>query len=98
MGKEIYFHKEKVECDFVLRDGYDISRVIQVSVSLNDPKTKKREINGLIEAMQAYKLDRGLIITEDEYGTETVISEQKSYEIEIIPCWRWLLTADQNRK
>src|SRR3990167_2700750 len=46
--KEVFFHKEKYECDFVIRDGYPISSAIQVCTSLQNSETKQREINGLI--------------------------------------------------
>ncbi|WP_243684800.1 ATP-binding protein [Methanosarcina barkeri] len=64
--KELYYHSEKKECDFVLREGMRIKEAIQVSVDLNSPETRKREIEGLIEAMTTYKLDSGLILTFEE--------------------------------
>ena len=90
--KEVFFHKEKYECDFVIRDGYPISSAIQVCTSLQNSETKQREINGLIEAMITYNLNRGMIITEDEMGTEKIKHDGKIYSIEIVPCWQWLLT------
>jgi hypothetical protein len=90
-NKELYFHKDKQECDFLVRDGYDISEAIQVCVSLKDEKTKKREIGGLIEAMVAYKLKAGLIITEGESFTESIEYDGKHYSITTKPCWEWLL-------
>lgn len=93
-GLEIYFHKEKKECDFVIRDGYKISQAIQVTVSLADPKTKTREISGLLEALTMHDLSEGIIITEDEEGTETCEVGDKRYFIQIIPCWKWLLASE----
>jgi len=89
--KDIYFHKEKQECDFVIRDGYQISEAIQVCLSLKNDKTRQREINGLLEAMVTYQLKQGLIITEDEFATEYIEHEGHTYQINIIPCWEWLL-------
>lgn len=86
-------HKEKQECHFVVCDGYDISEVIQVCVSLTDEKTKKREINGLIEAIAVYQLKTGLIITEDELFDEMLESNGQSYQITAKPCWKWLLES-----
>lgn len=91
LNKEVYFHKDKQECDFLIRDGYHIQEAIQVSVSLRDSKTKKREINGLLEAMVTYNLTEGLIITEDESSTETLHHNDKNYTITIKPAWQWLL-------
>jgi predicted AAA+ superfamily ATPase len=85
--KETYYHLEKKECDFVLREGLRISEAIQVSLDLSSPETYKREIEGLIEAMTAYKLDEGLILTLEE---EKVL-DFKGKKIIIKPVWKWLL-------
>jgi len=90
-NKDIYFHKSSKECDFLVREGYDISLAIQVSVSIKNNETREREINGLLEAMEMYHLDQGLIITEDESETFIESYKSKSYKIIAIPCWQWLL-------
>jgi hypothetical protein len=86
-GKEIYYHKEKFECDFLVKEGLDIDQVIQVTKSLNDEEAKKREFKGLLEAIKKYNLKEGLILTEDEEGVE-IVDELK---VKIIPIWKWLL-------
>jgi predicted AAA+ superfamily ATPase len=90
-GKEIYFHKQKQECDFLVKEHLHISQAIQVSKTLKDPETKQREFQGLLEAMNAYNLSQGLILTFDEEGTETVQQEGKQFQITILPIWKWLL-------
>ena len=94
-NQEIYFHKEKKECDFLLRSKSDIGEAIQVCVSLKDPQVKKREMGGLLEALTIYQLNRGVIITEDEMSIESIQYDGKHYEIEIIPCWQWLLDKEK---
>lgn len=89
--QEIYFHKDKYECDFIIRDGINITKAIQVTRSLND--NKKREMNGLLEALQTYKLKEGLILTLD---CEDKIVEDKK-KIIIKPVWKWLLEQKQRR-
>lgn len=86
-GKDIYFHKEQKECDFVVRKNNQITHALQVTVSLFHEDVKKREIEGLVEAMKAYDLKEGLIITENE---ESLV-EIDTYKITIIPLWKWLL-------
>lgn len=86
-GKEIYYHKEKKECDFVIKKGLEIIEVIQVTKTLDDVNTKKREIEGLIDACKTYKLKKGLILTQDEEGEETT----DGIKIKIIPIYKWLL-------
>ena len=90
--KDIYFHQEKHECDFVIRDGYLIAEAIQVCTSLKEDKTRQREMNGLLEAMVTYNLKQGLIITENECATEFVEHNGVTYQINIVPCWQWLLS------
>lgn len=89
-GKNIYYHKQKQECDFVLREKNKIVNAIQVSWSLYEEKTRKREINGLIEAMNLYNLKSGLILTENE--EETIRAD--SLVIHIRPVWQWLLDEE----
>jgi len=86
-GYEVYYHKKKKECNFVIKENLDITKAIQVTKSLNDKNTKKREIEGLLDAMKIYKLKEGLILTQDEEGEE-IIEKKK---ILIKPIWKWLL-------
>ena len=88
-GKEIYFHKDKKECDFLIREENKITQAIQVTTSLSNPKVKDREVSGLLEAMQAHNLTTGLILTENDQTTLTV----DNYKIDIIPIWKWLLQS-----
>lgn len=86
-GYEVYFHKERKECDFVVREKNRIVQAIQVATRLTDEKVKNREVDGLTEAMNSYGLREGLIITENEQ--ETLETEQ--HRIRIVPLWKWLL-------
>lgn len=88
-GKEIYFHKGQKECAFILREGNRIAEAIQVALHLSDEAVKQREINGLMEAMTTYNLQKGVIITESEEDT----MEIDGFEISIIPVWKWLLRS-----
>lgn len=84
--KEIYYHKDNYECDFIVKDGLDITAAVQVTLTLKNESTRKRELRGLIEAMKTYNLDAGLIITENE--KETIIIDDKT--IIIKPIYEWL--------
>ncbi|HZX45378.1 MAG TPA: ATP-binding protein [Candidatus Nanoarchaeia archaeon] len=86
-GKEIFYHRDKYECDFIMRDGPRISQAIQVCYSLE----ADREVNGLLEAMEKYRLREGLILTDD---TEKEISSG-SKKIIVKPVWKWLLEDEQ---
>lgn len=91
-GHSIYYHKGKKECDFVLKNATKITNAIQVTISLNEHKTKEREIEGLMDAMQEYQLGSGVIVTSDTLAEEIVTRENISYKIHIVPIWLWLLS------
>jgi hypothetical protein len=83
---EIFYHREKKECDFVIKEGLNITSAIQVCYELTD-ENKKREVEGLIEACKIHSLSNGLLLTydqEDEFDVEGV-------KISVKPVWRWLL-------
>jgi predicted AAA+ superfamily ATPase len=85
--KEIYFHKDRKECDFIIREGNQIIQAIQVTTNFSDEEVRNREIEGLIEAMSAYSLRKGIILTENEQDT----IEMNGFLILVIPIWSWLL-------
>ena len=85
--KDIYYFKKEKECDFLIFKDRKVQEAIQVTVSLENQETYKREIDGLINAMKEYNLKNGTIITRNE---------RKSLEIDgmvinVIPIWQWLL-------
>jgi predicted AAA+ superfamily ATPase len=86
-GNEIYFNKGKRECDFLVRKDGHITEAIQVTRDLT--RSKSREIEGLMEALEAHSLDQGLILTYDEEGE----MEIEGKRIVIKPVWRWLLES-----
>lgn len=87
-GYDLFYHSNKRECDFIVRQKARITQAYQVTVSVSDAKTRKREISGLQEAMSAYSLSEGYIITIDEKETIQVAEGI----IHIVPAWEWMLT------
>lgn len=85
--KEIYFHKDKKECDFIIRESNQVIQAIQVTTTFSNEEVRNREIEGLVEAMGLYKLKEGLILTENEQE----VIEMNGFLIKIIPIWKWLL-------
>ncbi len=84
--KEVFFHKETSECDFLVREGRKIVQAIQVTTSLQDDTVKKRELKGLLEALDSYNLAAGFIVTEAE--KETI--ELNGKKIVVVPLYEWL--------
>lgn len=85
-GGTLYFHKDKQECDFIVHRGSRISEAIQVCFDLNN-SNKKREINGLLEAMNYYQLDHGIIVTQNQ--KESFIKDGK--QINVLPAYEFLM-------
>ncbi len=83
-GYELSYYKGKHECDFVAHDKLNHT-YLPIQVTL-DP-ARERELNGLVEAMKNLKVERGVIITEDQEKT----IEMEGRVIEAIPLWKWLL-------
>lgn len=84
-GEEVYYFQEKGECDFLTRDN-KIKKAIQVCYELTN-KNKEREINGLVEACEKFKLKEGLILTYDD-EKEFKIGKIK---VKVMPVWKWIL-------
>ncbi len=61
-NKNIYFHQNGGECDFIIKEGISITNAFQVCYNLNE-QNKEREIKGLLSAMEKFKLPEGHIIT-----------------------------------
>jgi hypothetical protein len=87
-GKEVYYHAGKYECDFLVREGLDITCAIQVVYQL-DETNQEREYRGLQEAIQTYHIKRGLLITNHADGSFKMEVEG----VEQITIWEWLLTV-----
>jgi len=90
---QIFFHKQKYECDFIIKTELKISSAIQVTFSLEDAETKAREIKGLLEALETYELTTGTILTYDEEYTEKIIINAIERTIFVVPVWKYLLQS-----
>ena len=84
----IFYYQGKGECDFVVQRGIEIHRLIQVTWDMSDDDTRRREIDGLLEARQATGCDDLTIITSDK---EEEITVADNLRIKVIPAWKWLL-------
>lgn len=89
-NKDLYYWRSKKgkEVDFVTRKGNKIEEAIQVCFSLTDGETKKREMEGLLEAKKELNPQIFIIITDDEEKEER-IEKQK---IQVMPLWKWLIS------
>lgn len=84
--KDLYYFKQNQEVDFYARIESK-EYLINVSYIIEDEKTRKRELDGLLEAMAYFKLSEAYLITKDE---ESVVKiENKT--IFIKPLYKYLL-------
>lgn len=85
-GREdaVFFYNKGIEVDFYIPEK---ELAIQVSYSLKDEDTRKREVKALLAIEKVLPCKRRLIITYDEEDTWQLSSEG----IVVIPVWKWLL-------
>jgi predicted AAA+ superfamily ATPase len=86
---EIYYYKTRTgrEVDFIVPARGLPGMLVQVCESMAEPKTRKREITALAEAMTEQGLPTGIIVTRNE--EERI--EVESGMIKAVPAWRFLL-------
>jgi len=85
---EVFYFFEKNECDFITVNNNAISGIYQVCYELNE-LNRKREMTGLIQAMELLNLKKAFILTSDK---EEEI-ENQDYDITIIPVWKWIIKS-----
>lgn len=85
--KEVFYFREKGECDFIIRTGNKITEAIQVSLGLRSGANEEREIAGIREALEYFKLKTGIILTKHKNDT----IRENGFTIKLIPVWEWLL-------
>ncbi len=83
-GDDVYFFRKNIEVDFYLPSQ---SALMQVSYSISDTETKRREMESLLKAAEYLDAKSLIIITMAE---EEVI-DKNDRQIKVIPLWKWLL-------
>ncbi len=84
---EIFYYKDTVEVDFVIYSHRKVIELIQVALSLDDPKTLRRESRALLAAKEALQADKLTIITLNH--KEDIVAGE--FFINAIPITEWLL-------
>lgn len=87
-GYQVYFHKKMKECDFVCLLHNQIISVIQVCEFLT-PENRSRETEGLMEAMDTYRLSEGTILTRGK--PEIIPFPGQGHSIRVFNIIDWLL-------
>jgi len=86
--EKIFYYKTQRggEVDFIVYDQDRSRLLIQVSETLVDPKTRKREITALKDAMSELDMDTGIIVTRSEDEQINI----KDARIHVVPIWKFL--------
>mgnify|MGYP000208041696 FL=1 len=84
--KEVYYFKQNQEVDFYAKLD-DKAVLVNVSYEIKDEKTRKRELDGLLEAMEYFHLDSAYLITKDE---DSVV-EMDGKKVYIVPLYKYLI-------
>lgn len=79
-----FWNSKNAEVDFVVPEE---GLAVQVSYSLADADTFKRETEGLVKLAAVHDVKRMVVVTKDEDRTV----EKDGFSIEVVPLWRWLL-------
>jgi len=86
-GKQAFYYKQVQEVDFVITELGKPVDAIQVCYSdLEDQETRNREINAMLECLQALELPSGKILT---LSLENVLLKE-GRAIHLIPLYQWL--------
>ncbi|MDR0612523.1 MAG: hypothetical protein LBG45_03390 [Dysgonamonadaceae bacterium] len=83
---DIYYYNNHCEIDFVIAKSGNIQQFIQVSLSLENEKTRKREISALLKSADELHCNSLKIITQ---GEKTTILENGK-KIEAVSVIDWL--------
>ena len=70
-GQTLFYYRTRndKEIDFVTRKGAKVEQLIQVCYDMTSEKTRKRELDALVEAAKELHCDNLLVITNSQEGT-----------------------------
>lgn len=83
--ERVFFYNSNVEVDFYVPTE---ELAVQASYSLADETTRERVVDALSKFPIVHPCKRRIVVTFDEEGA---ISDKQG-TIEIVPCWKWLLS------
>ena len=91
---ELYYFKDERgrEVDFLVKEGNEVSGLIQVSYTIEEPETFEREVSALLSASEELGCDNLTIIN---WERDDVI-EMEGKKIRLIPLWKFLLGGERS--
>lgn len=82
-----YFDNGNTEADFIVCSGSKVMGIYQVAYDIENPRTRRREINGAVAAAKYTKCSNVFILTD--HHSETIVSN--GIEIKAMPVWEWIV-------
>jgi hypothetical protein len=92
-GIKIFYWKgrEQEEVDFVIQEGLRISQLIQVCWSVENSRTREREVRSLLKASRELNCIVLKVITNDYERTDHASWFGIKGEVEFVPARKWLM-------
>lgn len=91
-GNDLYYLSDgRSECDFIVCQGNRTVEAYQVSFDISAPKTRQREVNGLLMAARKTRCGNLTLITDHEYAD----IEADGQIIKIRPAYEWVLGKNE---
>ena len=88
-NERVFFYQDNYEVDFYVPEQ---ELAIQVSYTLREEETRKREVEALTKLPNRLPCSKRLILTYDEKENIT----DSFGTIEVIPVWKWMINADKS--
>lgn len=90
-NRDLFYYKTRNdrEIDFICKEGYKVTELIQVCYDLSNIDTEEREIKALVEAAGELEV---AILTLITWGEEKVV-QRGEMTIQCIPLWKWLINT-----
>lgn len=92
-NRDLFYYKTRNdrEVDFVVKNGAEVTELIQVCYKTITPDVEQREKKALVEASNELKVKKLTVLTWDEKRTV----EKDGMTIKFRPLWEWLLEETQ---
>ncbi|WP_456395349.1 ATP-binding protein [Thermococcus sp.] len=96
-GVEVTYWKDEAgrEVDFVVSENGRVKELIQVSLRLDDERTRRREFLALLHASRKLNCKNLKVITLEDEGTVEVSLYGMKGNIELVPLFKWLLGGER---
>ncbi len=90
--REVFYFLQQQEVDFYCQIG-GRRIVANVCLDIRAPDTRKRELNGLVQALAYFNCEQGWLLTRSH--EETVVHDGRT--INILPLWKWLVKENDEQ-